>query len=201
MFQFFAFAFRCFLKPPLFFLFARCGPRREKWALGFMSGIGFLWAAVQSRFYSTLQDMCLSLSLGIQLRAAFSTLGQAWDSVNAIDVCNWGEWASLNAHFLLPGIFFLLGFLFLLKKIFSKNQKVVSASLIPISGLIFDHRNFYSTRYSRRYFCFSEFFLESFIPSFFNVEVSSLPDRLLRHVRPFTQLLSGMVIWKLLKRP
>jgi hypothetical protein len=131
----------------------------EKRFVFIASVIGFLWAVFQSHFYSSYNNMSYNYDLTYRLKASLITLsrivgGVFWDALNSIDVCNWGEWVELNKKFIFPGVL-IFGFLIGLFFIFLKKKKkfpifvFILAGMLwaPISGLIFHHRNFYSTRY------------------------------------------------------
>ena len=123
------------------------------------SFVGLSWALFQSYFYSQYNNMSLNYPLLYKLKAASVSLfkicmGLFWDSFNLIDVCNWGEWVEIHESYILPGIaiFLLVGF-FVLREVKNKRHSHFFVFLfalvlwIPISGLFFNHRNFYSTRY------------------------------------------------------
>lgn len=139
-----------------YFLFWKKRPRTEILFLALASLLGIAWALFQSHFYSNINIMTLNYPLPYRLEASLITLakiglGSVVDAYNSIDVCNWGEWVGLNSHF-VPWAFPVLALLALTLKQTPTPRRILIFLLllalwIPISGLFFRHRNFYSVRY------------------------------------------------------
>ena len=120
-----------------------------------------LLALVQSRQYSEVTDMRAAYPLAYRLSASVSALGRALTgiflpSANQIDIENWGEWLNFNRGYLPLGAAALIAaFIFSVHAIRTRRRHlarlfwVITAwtTYLPISGLIFPHRNFYSVRY------------------------------------------------------
>ncbi|MGZ3775882.1 MAG: hypothetical protein ACXVCY_13160 [Pseudobdellovibrionaceae bacterium] len=132
--------------------------KKSLWA----SSIIFIsvWFAWSSRsFYSTINDMRFSYTWDYRLIGLLASLGRmltGWflPQVNAIDVFNWGDWAYRNAKFIPAAILFIILLSILLwreRKNTKPNTKIYIAlfvaAYLPISTLLFPHRNFYSVRY------------------------------------------------------
>ncbi|MEZ4814622.1 MAG: hypothetical protein R3A80_05385 [Bdellovibrionota bacterium] len=124
-----------------------------------MSLLGLSWALFQSWFYSNVNNMTLSYSLYYRFFAALAAsgrylVGSVWPDVNALDVENWGAWLDLNLQFVWVGVLSWL-IVFLSGIFFFKKRNIVGLFVLamalsvylPTSGLVFPHRNFYSTRY------------------------------------------------------
>ncbi len=145
-----------------FHLFRRGNPRASRLAKVTTIGlctIGLLGACYQSRFYSHFNDMRFFYPFDYRLLAGTTALGRMvvgwlYAPVNAIDVYNWGDWASYYKGFAPLGILFLLSLLGLLYfSIKTKREALILGVLgffllyLPVSGMVFPHRNFYSVRY------------------------------------------------------
>lgn len=127
--------------------------------LGVGTLVSGLASVLQSWFYHYVDDMSYSYSLSYRLGASAAALGKMaggwfYSPWNIIDVENWGQWFSLNKDFVVIGValwfIFLISFLVtLLKKEKLINLILVATALayLPISGLFFPHKNFYSIRY------------------------------------------------------
>lgn len=124
-----------------------------------LSVMAFAWSMLQSRIYEDVNDMRFFYPFSYRLQASMAALGREITgifnpNVNIIDIENWGTWLRFNSHFVPMG--FLVLAIALGAGIYSikKKNKSLFVSLIalatlyiPTSGLIFQHRNFYSTRY------------------------------------------------------
>lgn len=142
-----------------FVLFHFKQKRKEKNVAAIASFLGLSWALFQSYFYSHFNTMSLNYSYVYRLKSFLITLtrisaGLVWDSFNLIDVCNWGEWVDIHQKYIFPGFLILLGLSYLIfralkqRNLFFIYTVLFIATLwIPVSGLFFSHRNFYSTRY------------------------------------------------------
>lgn len=116
-------------------------------------------AAWANYFYSFINDMRFNYSMSYRLKGSLAALGRmtvGWlnPQVNAIDVFNWGSWADRNINYIPVGILFFVIIFSILTNQLRKQDKTSAylillffASYLPISGLLFPHRNFYSTRY------------------------------------------------------
>jgi len=121
-----------------------------------ISVVGSFWAKY---FYSTINDMRFKHDFYYRLVSTLAALGRTitgWvlPSVNSIDVFNWGDWWNHNQRFIPVGLVFWFVFIGLIIFIFLRRRYVYliyfGAFLgvyLPVSGLIFPHRNFYSVRY------------------------------------------------------
>jgi len=121
--------------------------------------LGLISSIVQSFVYSRINDMRFYYEFSYRLFGSLAALGRTLSGlilpqINAVDVENWGNWASLNSSFAWVGVVAVciatLGLFWSLKtKNFSMFVIILSiASLyLPVSALLFPHRNFYSTRY------------------------------------------------------
>jgi hypothetical protein len=113
----------------------------------------------QSWFYANVTDMTYRLAYLDRFHISMSALGRMlvgmiYYPVNAIDFFNFGDWLSFNQKYEWIGIVFILisliGFAYSLYK---KSASlllfifIIAFLYAPISGLIFPHKMFYSTRY------------------------------------------------------
>lgn len=126
-------------------------------ALLFFSGLAATIGS--SYFYSTINDMRFAYTVNYRISASLAALGRmswgwVYPPVNSIDVFNWGDWAHRNQEFIPVGIFVLGSLLWGLLWSWKKRDRSLAffillflASYLPISGLAFPHRNFYSVRY------------------------------------------------------
>jgi len=113
----------------------------------------------QSWHYSTVNNMQRSISFADRLSLSVTSLGRmtlGWilPRVNAIDLENYGEWLSLNFRFFYGGlIVWTLALAALAIALIRKKSYIIYFLLtlaflyIPISGIVFSHSIFYSTRY------------------------------------------------------
>lgn len=120
---------------------------------------GLAAGVFQNWFYSNVNDMRLFYTFAYRLQAsaaAFARMMTGWVNidVNAIDVENSGSWLALNSRWVFGGV----GLWFLLCAAvsiaaFRRNLTWTLALVsfivlyLPVSGLLFPHRNFYSVRY------------------------------------------------------
>lgn len=116
-------------------------------------------AIFQSWFYSAVTDMTYKIAFIDRFNISMSALGRMlWGminyKVNSIDFFNFGDWLELNQEYKWIGFVFI--FLMLLGFIYSLIKKnylgfcfitLLIVLYLPISGLIFPHKMFYSTRY------------------------------------------------------
>lgn len=137
--------------------------RRWVWAGCVVSVIN---AALQSTIYRVYNDMRFDYETLNRIQGSAAALGRMvlgwfWNPLNAVDVENWGSWVSRNSQWIPVGVFVWLGFasigLWVLKhrgRLSAFGFLGLSAVLIylPISALIFPHRNFYSVRYAEPLF-------------------------------------------------
>lgn len=113
----------------------------------------------QSWFYSNITDMTYRLAYLDRFHISMSALGRMllgmiYYPVNAIDFFNFGDWLTINQKYEWIGVLFILislvGFTY---SIYKKRYNhllfifIVALLYFPISGLIFPHKMFYSTRY------------------------------------------------------
>ena len=147
--------------------------RPFKQAVGALVVLGLGVMLFQTWFYSDVNDMRLFYSWDYRLRASLTAFGRmavGWifPSVNAVDTENWGDWARLNEHFIWVGLGLWL-FIFWRVGLQLKRQMcprfrpsqypqnsdkieliTVAAFFtlyLPVAGLFFPHRHFYSVRY------------------------------------------------------
>ncbi len=127
--------------------------------LAFSMVLSILAALYFKQFYSTITDMTLPYPPAYRVQASLAGLGRAvtgWlvPYVNAVDVVNWGDWLEHNRIYAVAGVvcYLLVGAGTALAWI-RKSPVLLLASAgalllyLPVSGLIFPHRNFYSVRY------------------------------------------------------
>ncbi|MFL5815441.1 MAG: hypothetical protein ACJ763_17835 [Bdellovibrionia bacterium] len=155
------------LLPPVLFLTFWTNPfklSREKrraaitYSLA-LSIISCTWALFQSRVYENINDMRFFYPLTYRVSASAAALGREifgllYPKLNSVDVENWGSWLQYNSHFVPVGFMAYAAYLIILAITFRRSNRVLTLSLLalgalylPTSGLIFQHRNFYSTRY------------------------------------------------------
>ena len=146
------------LFPICFFAFPRVRKSRvQMYCVWVATTIGLLWALFQSWFYRVQNDMSIALSVRERTEASLAALGKMMAGLilsryNNIENDNLGDWRVLNHPFVFVGIgvwcvfFCFFGYCILKKKnIFTPLSAL--ALYIPISGLIFSSRNFYSVRF------------------------------------------------------
>lgn len=116
-------------------------------------------ALFQSWFYSNVTDMTYRLAYWDRLHISMSALGRmllgmVYFKVNAIDFFNFGDWLSYNQQYEWIGLLFIMSALvFSIYAIVQKKYSLLNFMILiailyfPISGLIFPHKMFYSTRY------------------------------------------------------
>lgn len=124
-----------------------------------LTGIAFAWSMLQSRIYEDVNDMRFFYPFSYRLQASMAALGRETigiinPNVNIVDIENWGTWLRYNLHFAPVGFSVLIvalgtGLYALVNKRKHLFVSVLAllALYLPTSGLIFQHRNFYSTRY------------------------------------------------------
>jgi hypothetical protein len=132
--------------------------RAKRWASLALS-LGLAMAAFQSWFYSHFTDMRFNYTWPERFRGSLEGLGREvggwfWPNWNAIDSCNWDQWLDLNQKWLPLGLAVWLALAVLALFAFKKKNQRATLFLtlwftlyLPVSSLIFPHRNFYSTRY------------------------------------------------------
>ncbi len=155
--------------------------RQRLASLGFMLALGLASSIFQSWFYTVVHDMRMNYEWGYRLKASLAALGRMAvgllaPTVNAIDTDNWGMWLEWNKQFIPIGIFVIIIFLGLLMIAFrQKNWGRVFILIalvllyIPISGLIFPHRQFYSVRYFEPVFLGLIFYFSTFNMAKYNI--------------------------------
>lgn len=137
-------------------------PNKQKLQLyyhGTLVFLGGLFTFYTAYFYSNINDMRFEYSLSYRIQSSLASLGRmllGWvnPDVNAIDVFNWGDWGARNSHYVLVSLIFIsistITFFLILKKRDQKSLFYIGlffSAYLPISGLLFPHRNFYSVRY------------------------------------------------------
>lgn len=117
-----------------------------------------LWGSIQNWQYTVVNDMRFYYPVSYRIQSSITALGRMlmgvfyWP-INSVDLFNWGEWLDLNRSFLPIGCLYWLsiaiGFVVSLRKNdFLLNSIILFvACYLPVSGLTFPHRNFYSARY------------------------------------------------------
>ncbi|MFM8270156.1 MAG: hypothetical protein ACKN9V_08210 [Pseudomonadota bacterium] len=124
---------------------------------GFACCISIAWGLIQSWHYTAALNMHFFYPWSYRIQASLAALGRmvlgvVYPEVNAIDTHNLGEWLDLNKKFLWWGLSFLSAMLGA-SLLALKNTKLLLftaffwATYLPISGLLFTHRHFYSVRY------------------------------------------------------
>lgn len=142
--------------------------RKKKYLCGTLAlaiSISVSYCVLQSWFYSSVNNMRISYPWGDRILASLTALGRAiggwlYPSANALDWMNWAEWQNLNSSWLVVGclvwaIAVSTGLLSIQRRQ-SLGILAVTAFLalyLPISGLLFPHRNFYAVRYFEPLFC------------------------------------------------
>jgi hypothetical protein len=131
----------------------------ELLVLGLASGLGLANSSLQSWIYTAVNDMRFYYSWDYRVGASAAALGKAfmglfWPPFNIVDVENWSPWLALNSQFVVVGVTLWILFLGLVAYAFKKQKStmllmllVAGALYAPVSGLAFEHRNFYSVRY------------------------------------------------------
>lgn len=137
-------------------------PNKRRVALAYstaLTGLAVAWSILQSRIYEDVNDMRFLYPLPYRLQASLAALGREFlgifnPNLNIVDVENWGTWLRDNSHFVPVGFAILAiavtsGIYALIKKnkVILLSLAALAALYLPTSGLIFEHRNFYSTRY------------------------------------------------------
>lgn len=151
--------------------------RRERFqssrfvTIALASAIGLANSCFQSWFYTNVHDMRMNYEWPYRIGASLAALGRSSFGllipyVNAIDTDNWGTWLSLNQIFIPAGLLIFALAAWLLKKYLKSANQVGLYLLflalllyIPVSGLIFPHRQFYSVRYFEPLFVIGIFLL------------------------------------------
>jgi hypothetical protein len=117
------------------------------------------WALFQAKVYADINDMRFFYPLAYRINASAAALGREisgliYPPLNIVDVENWGSWLRYNFHFLPVGFAAYSAYLIALGIALRKSNHALvlcllalAALYLPTSGLIFQHRNFYSTRY------------------------------------------------------
>lgn len=122
-----------------------------------LMSLGFLfWTRY---FYSNINDMRLAYTPSYRIQASLAALGRmifGWinPNVNAIDVFNWGDWAYRNQKYFIISCIAIGAFIWILHLGYRNRDRITwafillfIATYVPVSGLVFPHRNFYSVRY------------------------------------------------------
>lgn len=127
--------------------------------LFFACALAVKFALFTRHYYSSVNDMSMDYSLGYRLQAsaiAFSKMLLGWVSANenVVDVENWGAWVRLNQSYFTTGLVFWVGLMgFLVFSALKRNKMLLLYAgaflllYLPVSGIVFPHRNFYSVRY------------------------------------------------------
>lgn len=144
----------------LLLLFKFIPRRREAFiTLSVGSIMGLASSAFQSWFYSSVNDMRFFYDFKYRLFASAAALGKTvlgwvFFPLNVVDVENWGQWLDLNRNYIPAGLGIWITFATLLFYAWFKKKEILLTALllmgafyIPVSGLLFPHRNFYSVRY------------------------------------------------------
>lgn len=121
--------------------------------------LSLVYSIFQFWFYSQVNPMNFPLSYDERFVNSLTALGRMFSgwfviAFNAIDIENISQWATLNKEFFVIGIAFYLFIVFFILRTIIKKEKNLQIGIglffilyIPVSGLIFPHLNFYSTRY------------------------------------------------------
>lgn len=132
---------------------------KHKTFIAISCALSLVYTAFQTWFYSHINPMDFPLTLSDRFLSSLTALGRmicGWiiPSFNTVDIENIGQWFMLNKEFLPIGFSFLVLILLLLFGSFRKKRPDVFLAIslfavlyLPISGLLFPHLNFYSTRY------------------------------------------------------
>ncbi len=133
--------------------------KKTKTFLITLSMIALIYSFFTGWFYSTVNDLSYGYAWDDRVWRSLAALGKmvaGWfnPSLNIIDTENWGPWLQWNQKFIGVGI---LVWVLILGGIFygycTKNKILCIFGLsilflyLPVSGLIFPHRNLYSVRY------------------------------------------------------
>jgi hypothetical protein len=137
-------------------------PEVRKRALGLASVLvltAVAWGLVQVFVYGQVNDMRLQYPLPYRMAASAAALGRElagllWPPLNIVDVENWGDWLDHNRGFVPLGAgAWAVGLAAAALAAWRRNASVLlglaafAALYLPTSGLVFEHRNFYSVRY------------------------------------------------------
>lgn len=137
-------------------------PLRQKKIYLFLVATGLLglsWGLGQSWFYTNVNNMQNIMPWSDRWRSSMIGLSKMTGGIfipawNVIDHDHFGEWIELNpSHILLGLSLWVSAILTLIYGVWRKDQRiltflaVVGSVYLPISGLLFPHKNFYSTRF------------------------------------------------------
>lgn len=143
----------------IFFLYGRKPTKRTHLWIGILVLLGLISAFFQSWFYSHVTDMRLFYPYSYRFQGSLVALAREWggivfNSLNIVNTDNWGSWLEENQYLVPYGALVLASLIAafcygLLKKKRSFLIPLIAYFLLylPTSGLLFQHRNFYSVRY------------------------------------------------------
>ncbi len=155
---------------------------RGKGLLIFLVSLGVISSLFQGWFYTYVNDMRNLVPISERFFTSLAALGRmslGWinPALNIVDNDSFGEWLGLNQHKCIAGaliwisLFSSFGYgVMKRKKIFCFYSIALLLLYIPVSGLLFPHRSFYSTRYLEPASLLFFIFLISWISKNFHLE-------------------------------
>jgi hypothetical protein len=137
------------------------GPKRKSGLLysGLLGAIAVSFILLQLAVYQKVNDMRMRYDFAYRIKASAAALGKETlglfnSSLNTVDVENWGNWLKLNQQYSIIGLIEWGLFCIAIGYAIRKRDRLafialssLAALYIPVSGLVFEHKNFYSTRY------------------------------------------------------
>ncbi len=133
--------------------------RKKVIFLAMMSVVALTFSIGQTYFYSHVTNMQIALPWTEKLQISMTALGKmflglVWPGINILDLDQLGDWKYQNNEFLYFGLFLWAVIIFWgVRSLFKRNVRDLSLIIlllslyIPVSGLVFPHLLFYSTRY------------------------------------------------------
>jgi len=149
---------------PLFIVFVsvtgclRLTKKTNYWIFVFV-GIGLFSSLFQSWFYSHVTQTQFTYELSQRILTSAAAFSKMWGSIffnhlNVLDIDNWGSWLQHNHLLIFPGLILTgIGLAYLTSTLLRKNFRAALPLIgfilvyLPISGVVFPHRNFFSVRY------------------------------------------------------
>lgn len=133
--------------------------RKKVIVLTMMSVVALTFSILQTYFYSHVTNMQIALPWTERLQISITALGKmfvglVWPRINILDLDQLGDWSKQNNEFFYFGLLLWTVIIFWgVRSLFKKNVRDLSFIIlllslyVPISGLVFPHLLFYSTRY------------------------------------------------------
>ena len=153
-----AFLLACLSKgSPVLLPFAALLLRPRSFLLWVLLTIGIVSAGIHAHHYSIIAPVTETYGTWYRIGASFAALGQmagGWifPSWNVLDLHQWPPWLTHHRSWIPLGIFiWLIALSFVaipkLRKSYYPALAFFFAAYLPVSGLLFPHHLFYSTRY------------------------------------------------------